>query len=179
MAAKAGMSGVGRGSPTQGSHSAVDYRAVRRYLTAVTAENTTVTAPRITHSVMSDMWRGFRCRCPNCGEGKLFRAFLKVADRCTVCGEDYTHQRADDFPAYLVIIIVGHIVVPLVLEVEIHFAPPYWVHAVLWVPLTLGLSLALIQPVKGAVVALQWSLGMHGFEEAKKLRDAKAARAAA
>jgi uncharacterized protein (DUF983 family) len=121
---------------------------------------------------MSDLWRGFRSRCPNCGKGHLFRAFLKVTDRCEVCGEEFHHHRADDFPAYLVIIIVGHIVVPLVLHVEFTYAPPLWVHAALWVPLTLFLSLVLLQPVKGAVVALQWSLGMHGFEDGKKLRDA-------
>jgi uncharacterized protein (DUF983 family) len=116
------------------------------------------------------MLRGFRCRCPACGEGKLFRAFLKVDDTCPACGEELHHHRADDFPAYLVIVIVGHIVVPLVLGVETHFAPSYWIHLALWLPLTLGLSLSLLQPVKGAVVALQWYLGMHGFERARHAR---------
>src|SRR5262245_4698248 len=59
--------------------------------------------------------RGFFSRCPNCGKGHLFRAFLKVSDHCEVCGEDYTHQRADDAPAYFVMLIVGHITVPLML----------------------------------------------------------------
>ena len=72
----------------------------------------------------------------------MFRAFLKVADRCDVCGEELHHQRADDFPAYLVIVIVGHLVVPLVLHVEMVYQPAYWIHAVLWLPLTLALSLA-------------------------------------
>ena len=112
---------------------------------------------------------------PNCGKGHMFRAFLKVADRCDVCGEELHHHRADDFPAYLVIVIVGHLVVPLVLNVEMAYQPAYWVHAVLWIPLTLALALLLIQPVKGAVVALQWRNGMHGFEEAKRLRDQAAA----
>ena len=61
------------------------------------------------------MKRGFRGRCPRCGEGKLFRAFLKVDNNCSVCGLDFTPHRADDLPAYLVIIIVGHIVVPTAL----------------------------------------------------------------
>ncbi len=122
-------------------------------------------------STMSQaIWRGFRCRCPACGEGRLFRAFLKVDDTCPACGEEFHHHRADDFPAYLVIVIVGHIVVPLVLSVETNYAPPYWVHWLLWLPLTLGLTLGLLQPVKGAVVALQWYLGMHGFEPAKAAR---------
>jgi uncharacterized protein (DUF983 family) len=102
----------------------------------------------------------------------MFRAFLKVADRCEACGEELHHQRADDFPAYLVIVIVGHLVVPLILHVEMVYQPAYWIHAVLWLPLTLALSLLLIQPVKGMVIALQWRVGMHGFEAAKKLRDA-------
>ena len=69
------------------------------------------------------------------------------------------------------IVLVGHLVVPLVLHVEMTYQPAYWIHAALFLPLTLALSLALIQPVKGAVVALQWHVGMHGFEEAKKLRS--------
>ena len=103
------------------------------------------------------MLRGLRGRCPHCGEGRLFRAFLKVADHCPACGEALHHQRADDAPAYFVILIVGHIVVPLALAVETAFAPSYWVHVVLWLPLTLGLSLALLQPIKGALVAWQWA----------------------
>lgn len=117
------------------------------------------------------LWRGLRGKCPNCGEGHMFRSFLKVADRCDRCDEELFHHRADDFPAYLVIVIVGHIVVPLVLHVETYYAPPYWVHAVLWIPLTLGLALVLLQPVKGMIVALQWQVGMHGFEPAWKLRN--------
>lgn len=108
--------------------------------------------------------RGLACRCPNCGKGRLFRAFLKVADCCTVCGEDLHHQQADDAPAYFVIFAVGHIVVPLALTVEFTFAPPYWLHAVLWAPLTLGLALGFLQPFKGAIVAWQWAHRMHGFE---------------
>jgi uncharacterized protein (DUF983 family) len=109
------------------------------------------------------MLRGFCGRCPHCGKGRLFRAFLKVGDGCEVCGEDFSHQRADDAPAYFVILIVGHLVVPLALEVEILFAPPYWVHVALWLPLILGLALGLLQPVKGAIVGLQWAQYMHGF----------------
>ena len=98
----------------------------------------------------------------------MFRAFLKVADRCEVCGEELHHQRADDFPAYLVIVLVGHLVVPLTLYVELAWAPPYWLHAAIWLPLVLILSLGLLQPIKGMVVALQWHAGMHGFAGAKR-----------
>jgi uncharacterized protein (DUF983 family) len=129
-----------------------------------------MTAKNWPNDLPQAMIRGFRCRCPACGGGKLFRAFLKVDDACPACGEELHHHRADDFPAYLVIVIVGHIVVPLVLAVETHFAPPYWIHLAMWLPLTLGLSLGLLQPVKGAIVALQWFLGMHGFERARAAR---------
>ena len=86
--------------------------------------------------------RGATCRCPNCGEGPLFRKFLKVNDNCDVCGEELYHHRADDMPAYIVMSIVGHIVIGLLLWVETNFAPDIWVHIALWFPLTLALSLA-------------------------------------
>jgi uncharacterized protein (DUF983 family) len=119
--------------------------------------------------------RGLLGRCPCCGKGRMFGAFLKVKDHCEVCGEELHHHRADDFPAYVVILIVGHLLVPAVLSVETNFAPAYWVHLVLWLPPTLILTLGLLQPVKGAIVALQWHMGMHGFEEAKLAR-ARASR---
>lgn len=111
--------------------------------------------------------RGFAMRCPKCGKGHLFGRFLKVADHCDVCGEDFTPQRADDFPAYLVIVIVGHIVVPALLAVEIAYAPPAWLQLAIWLPATLFSSLGLLQPMKGAIVGLQWQTGMHGFAESK------------
>ena len=123
--------------------------------------------------------RGFRGRCPACGNGRIFGKFLKVNDACPECGEELHHHRADDFPAYLVIVIVGHILVPIVLAVETEFAPAYWVHALLWGPAVLGMTLGLLQPVKGAIVAMQWFLGMHGFEESKGRRLAPASAEAA
>jgi len=109
-------------------------------------------------------WRGFRGRCPNCGRGKLFRAFLKVVDRCEVCGTELFHQRADDAPPYFVILITGHLVVPIALIVETELSPPLWLHAVIWGPLTVALVLGLLQPVKGAIVGWQWATYMHGFD---------------
>jgi len=115
--------------------------------------------------VWTAMKRGLRGRCPRCGEGKLFRAFLKVGNGCPVCGLDFTPHRADDLPDYLVIIIVGHIVVPMALSIETNFSPPVWMQLAVYLPLTLILSLLLLQPVKGAVVGFQWALRMHGFDE--------------
>jgi uncharacterized protein (DUF983 family) len=145
------------------------------------AATTTPGAPRFERGAAATpfkaMRRGARGRCPSCGEGDLFRAFLKVADECPHCREELHHQRADDFPAYIVIVIVGHLVVPLVLETELMFSPPYWFHMAVWPAAIVGLGLGLLQPVKGAVVGLQWALGMHGFEAAKIAREATASNA--
>jgi uncharacterized protein (DUF983 family) len=106
---------------------------------------------------------GLRGRCPNCAQGKMFRAFLKVVNKCSICGQELRHHRADDAPAYFVILIVGHIVVALALAIETAFRPAYWIQFVVWFPVTLALSLSLLQPVKGAIVAVQWNYRMHGF----------------
>ncbi|EKF43910.1 hypothetical protein NA8A_03840 [Nitratireductor indicus C115] len=114
-------------------------------------------------SAYEAMKRGFFGRCPHCGEGKLFRSYLKVEDRCAVCGEELHHHRADDLPAYLVIFIVGHIVVGAFMGMEAVTDWPGWVHLSIWVPITLIMSLALIGPIKGSIVGLQWAYYMHGF----------------
>ncbi|MEM0909031.1 MAG: DUF983 domain-containing protein [Pseudomonadota bacterium] len=107
--------------------------------------------------------RGARAKCPNCGEGNLFEGFLTVRETCPHCGEDLSHQRADDAPPYIVMFIVGHVVVAIMLYYEILMTPPLWVHAAVFLPLTVVMSLALLRPVKGALVAFQWAKGMHGF----------------
>jgi len=100
-------------------------------------------------SLPKALWRGFTMKCPNCGQGHLFGHFLKVLDSCEACGEDYTPQRADDLPAYLVIAIVGHLVVPALLAVEMAYSPPVWLQLLIWVPVTGFAALFLLQPVKG------------------------------
>ena len=115
--------------------------------------------------VWTAMKRGFVGRCPRCGKGKLFRAFLKVDDHCSECGLDFTPHRADDLPAYLVIVIVGHIVVPTALWIETNYSPAVWLQLSIYLPFTFIASLALLQPVKGAVVGLEWALRMHGFDQ--------------
>ena len=81
-----------------------------------------------------DILRGLQGRYPVCGGNTMFRAFLKVTDSCSVCGEAFYHPRAGDFPAYCVIVIVGHRLVPFVHIVEKQFEPPYWAHVALWIP---------------------------------------------
>jgi len=100
----------------------------------------------------------------------MFRAFLKVADRCPKCGEELHHHRADDFPAYCVIFLLGHFLIPTVVWVELAYSPPYWLQMVFWLPVTVITAAALLQPVKGTIVALQWAVGMHGFAAAKARR---------
>jgi uncharacterized protein (DUF983 family) len=113
---------------------------------------------------MIALLRGLQSRCPACGKGRMFRAFLKVSDQCPACQEELHHHQADDAPAYFDMLIVGHTIVPLVLAVETAFAPAYWIHLALWIPLTLGLSVGLLQPIKGAIVGWQWANRMHGFD---------------
>ena len=107
--------------------------------------------------------RGLFCKCPNCGQGKLFASFVKTVDQCEVCHEEIFHHRADDLPAYLVVVIVGHIVVGAFMGVEATSKLALWQHLLIWVPLTIISALALLRPMKGAVVGMQWALYMHGF----------------
>jgi uncharacterized protein (DUF983 family) len=119
----------------------------------------------------TDLLNGFRGRCPCCGEGRLFGAFLKVTDSCAVCGEPFRHHRADDFPAYCVILLVGHLLVPLILALEARYHPAYWLLFAIFVPATLVMSIGLLQPIKGAIVAWQWRSGMHGFAQSRRERE--------
>jgi uncharacterized protein (DUF983 family) len=121
-------------------------------------------SPPDARPIFASMLRGAAHKCPACGVGAMFRRYLKVADACPHCGEELHHHRADDAPAYFTIVIVGHIVVGLVLAVEMAYRPALWVHAALWLPLTVILTLALLPSVKGALVGLQWALRMHGFD---------------
>ena len=113
--------------------------------------------------VWSALRRGFRNRCPNCGIGRVLFRYVKVHDQCEACHEELHHHRADDMPPYVTILIVGHIIVPLVLMAEQAWAPATWVHWLIWIPLTLLLSLLLLPRIKGAVVGIQWANRMHGF----------------
>lgn len=123
-------------------------------------------------SLLKALGRGLAMKCPSCGEGRMFGRFLKVRERCDVCREELHHHQADDYPAYIVIFLIGKMVFAGVLVVELAYMPPYWVHFALWMPLVLFGALGLLQPVKGFVVALQWHLGLHGFEDAKHRRAA-------
>ena len=107
--------------------------------------------------------RGLRRRCPNCGDGHLFDGYLKVTDHCPVCQEDYRPQRADDGPAYLTILIVGHLLAPAIHIVYTQFRPDPWVMATGFTLGCVALCLYLLPRMKGMIVAIQWAKRMHGF----------------
>lgn len=113
--------------------------------------------------VTRSMQRGFRQKCPACGTGKLYPRYLKVADACPSCGEELHHHRADDAPPYFTMLITGHVIVGGILVLEKYAEPASWVHAVIWCPLLIIMSLWLLPRVKGSLVGLQWALRMHGF----------------
>jgi uncharacterized protein (DUF983 family) len=104
-----------------------------------------------------------RGRCPACGEGRMFARFLKPTPACTHCGQRWDAHQADDFPSYIVILLLGHILVPLMIEVNSALDIPLGWQAAIWPTLALLLAVAMIQPVKGAVIAFQWTRRMHGF----------------
>ena len=106
---------------------------------------------------------GWRRLCPNCGSGPMFRGYLKVRENCPLCGEALHHQRADDGPAYLTILIVGHVMAPLILFAFNKFRPDPLTLAAVFSVGTVALSLFLLPRLKGALVALQWAKRMHGF----------------
>jgi uncharacterized protein (DUF983 family) len=109
------------------------------------------------------LMRGWRRRCPNCGAGPMLKGYLAVRDACPVCGEALHHQRADDGPAYLTILIVGHLLAPVLLFVFTTWRPDPMPLAVGFSIATVALSLYLLPRLKGAMVALQWAKRMHGF----------------
>lgn len=97
-----------------------------------------------------------RCRCPACGEGKLYDGFLTLVERCAVCGADLKKADSGDGPAVFIILILGALVVPMALLFEQAFAPPYWVHVAIWPAVILGTSLGLLRPMKALLIALQF-----------------------
>jgi uncharacterized protein (DUF983 family) len=107
--------------------------------------------------------RGLQKRCPGCGRGRLFYRYLKNVDCCETCGEELHHHRADDAPPYFTMLIAGHVIVPLILSVEFALHPPLLLQMTLWPALALVLILWMLGPIKGALIAFQWAMRMHGF----------------
>lgn len=107
--------------------------------------------------------RGVACRCPRCGEARLFAKWLKPTDRCPACRQDWSHQRADDFPAYLAILVTGHVLAPIMIALALDTQLSPGAILALLVPSSVTMMLGMLQPAKGAVIAAQWWHGLHGF----------------
>jgi len=108
-------------------------------------------------AALSPFVAGLLCRCPRCGRGRLYRGLLAVAPRCAVCDLDLAAHDSGDGPAAFAILLLGLIVVGLALIVEVRFAPPLWVHAILWLPLILVGAIAILRPLKATLVALHYT----------------------
>ncbi|EIM26034.1 DUF983 domain-containing protein [Microvirga lotononidis] len=115
-------------------------------------------------SAPSPITTGLRGLCPRCGKGHLFQGYLKVRPTCEVCGLDLAFADTGDGPAFFVMSIVGIVVVALALWAEFAFSPPIWLHLVMWTALSIGMSLALVRPLKGVLVNLQYH---HKAEEGR------------
>ena len=126
----------------------------------IIGDTTTATAER---ALWPAIRHGFRRKCPSCGAGPLMCSYLKVRDRCTVCREVLSHHRADDGPAYLTILIVGHLMAPLLLISFTTFRPDPLVLFTIFAIGCVTLSLYLLPRLKGAIVGFQWARLMHGF----------------
>lgn len=109
------------------------------------------------------MLRGWRRRCPNCGAGPMLKGYLSVRPTCPVCAQEFSHHRADDGPAYLTILIVGHLMAPLILWAYTAFRPEPLVLFSIFAVGCVGLSLYLLPRLKGLMIAIQWAKRMHGF----------------
>ena len=116
-------------------------------------------------SIKTSMLRGLKLRCPNCGSGPMLRAYLKVRDHCPECGENLSHHRADDGPAYLTILLSGHIVAPLILFVYSEFRPSPAIMAITFSVIFATVALFLLPRFKGMIVGIQWAKRMHGFAD--------------
>jgi uncharacterized protein (DUF983 family) len=114
-----------------------------------------IPTPSNTPARINAIRAGLLCRCPNCGKGRLFAGFLKVVERCAVCGFDFTRLNTGDGAAIFIMQIAGGLVVFTALFVEIAYHPPMWVHLAVFLPLVLILSLGLMRPGKGVMIALQ------------------------
>ena len=110
---------------------------------------------------------GLRRRCPACGAGRMFSGYLSVRDACPACGEPLSHHRADDAPAWATMLVVGHVMVPAIVVAQGWPGVPTWAHMTVWPLAALGLCLALLPRIKGAIVAWQWACRMHGFGDGR------------
>ncbi|BBC70870.1 conserved hypothetical protein [Altererythrobacter sp. B11] len=128
------------------------------------------------HTLAAAALRGARGHCPRCGGPDLFRKWLKPVDRCRTCGQDWSLQSADDFPPYISIFVTGHLLAPLLILLILDVGLSAWATAAILLPLAAVLMLGILQPAKGAVMALQWWLGVSGFIRERPAAPGRGAR---
>ncbi|MDE2362743.1 MAG: DUF983 domain-containing protein [Hyphomicrobiales bacterium] len=100
---------------------------------------------------------GLAGRCPRCGDGKLFKGFIALAEKCEVCGLDLKFADSGDGPAIFVMLIAGFLIVGAALWLEVSYEPAIWVYVAVLLPLTLIVCLGMLRPLKGVLVALQYA----------------------
>ncbi|MEH6789446.1 DUF983 domain-containing protein [Parasphingorhabdus sp.] len=122
-------------------------------------------APDLPGSALQAAVRGMRGHCPSCGNGRMFPRLLKPFAHCPLCGQDWTAQQADDFPAYVAIILTGHIMAPVIIYMVSETDFSMWTNLAIIIVMAMILIGALLQPAKGAIIALQWWMGLHGFDK--------------
>lgn len=127
-----------------------------------------VDSPNLPVTGWEAIFRGARGRCPRCNDAKLFRRFLKPIAACSRCLQDWTHQQADDFPAYVSILLTGHIMAPVIIALIRDTALSLAALAAIIILSMLALMIVLLQPAKGAIIALQWWFGIHGFVKERR-----------
>ena len=122
-------------------------------------------------SLMKAVGNGIACKCPACGKGKLFRSYLKLNESCSNCGLQFTAARADDFPPYIAIFIVGHVLVGWMLHAEMSGPSDPMLYVLTMIPAAIILPLVMLPSIKGAVVGLQWANRMYGFDPRRSAEE--------
>ena len=120
-------------------------------------------------SWLAALMRGLRCRCPRCGEAALFRQWLKPVDTCPHCQQDWSVQQADDFPAYIGIFVVGHLLAPVVIAMIGTFGMSAWATLAIILPVAVVMLIAMLQPVKGGVIGFLWWHGIGAFVQERRV----------
>lgn len=127
-------------------------------------ETMTITykAPTPRPSVGTAIGRGLSGQCPACGRGRLFASYLKQVESCETCGEAFGHIRSDDAAPWLTILVVGHLMVPLILIVEVNVDWPLWLSFSVWIPLILAATFAVLPKAKGVFLGAIWAMKAPG-----------------
>lgn len=125
--------------------------------------------PALPATFWQALQRGVRCKCPRCAQAPLFRRWLKSVESCPACAQDWSHHRADDFPAYIAILLTGHLLAPVMIALTLDFELSPAVSLAMLIPVSVAMMLGMLQPAKGAVIAAQWWHGLHGFRKERPM----------